>query len=56
MLVGGRSVDVPIQFHNVDPGNYRLCVVSMNETPPRLVCQPLSVQDYQSVVEASVEI
>ncbi len=56
VLVGGSSIEVPIQFHNVDSGHYRLCVVSRSEKPPRLACQHLSVQNYQAVVEVGMEL
>jgi hypothetical protein len=56
VLIGGSSLDVPIQFHSVEPGSYRLCAVARHENPHRLICQPITVHDYQSVVEASIEI
>ena len=44
-LFGGQDIDRPMQFHDVEPGAYTLCVDRRidRETPLPLICQKLDV-------------
>jgi RNA polymerase sigma factor (sigma-70 family) len=55
-LFGGQDVDRPMQFHDVAPGDYTLCVdrrISRDEARP-LVCKKLTVPQTKPLVEVDL--
>src|SRR5262249_39744114 len=57
-LFGGRDVDTPMQFHDVAPGKYMLCIdpgMDRDHHQP-LVCKPLVVPVDKLLLELDVDL